>query len=849
MGRERNDPLERRAPSWAIRAIRAQGASSLGGGLLTVAVLLALSWLVSYLLGGAGHVPPHWFYIPILLAAARFGLPGAAAAGLAAGLLAGPLLPADVATHTAQPLADWLGRLGFFVGIGLVMGAVTVGLTSALEREIDLARDAADLALRQGEQRTRSILETANEAVVGMDARGAITDWNRAAEATFGWSREEAIGRILVDTLVPERHREAHRKGFKRFLATGEGPILNTRIELEALHRDGHELPIELTVSALQAGGSPTFIAFVHDITERRKAEEALRASEASLRDVLEAKYRALVEKLPAIVYEAEFGEHGAWRYVSPQIEQMLGFTPERWMAEPALWWERLHPDDRPRAIADEARSRRTGEALRSEYRMVGEDGRVVWFRDEATVVRDEEDRPLFMQGLMFDVSDEKRAEEELRLVNAELERRVLDRTSQLDAANQELVERQERLSEARLEAERANRAKSEFLSRMSHELRTPLNAILGFGQLLDMDELTEHQEEAVRQILKGGGHLLDLINEVLDIARIEVGRMQLSLEPVAVNELVGDAAGLVRPLADQRRVRIEVALADGDPYVVADRQRLQQVLLNLLSNAVKYNREGGSVRCSTRSVGTERLRIDVSDDGMGIPKEEFERLFVPFERLGVEKTGVEGTGLGLALSKQLVDAMEGTLGVESAPGRGSTFTVELPLGAAPVSSWTTGAAERSERPGPTAGIRTVLCIDDNLSHLKVIERLVAYRPEIRLLSALSGSLGVDLARTHRPDAILLDIGLPDTSGHDVLRRLRAEPSTNGIPVIVVSANASDRAMASLLAAGARAHVTKPVDVRRLRGLLDDLLFGVGHDEPVKSATGATDGGKPGGEA
>jgi PAS domain S-box-containing protein len=844
MGRDRNDdPSTQEPPNWAFRAIRAQGASSLTEGLLTVAGLLVVSWLVSYLLGGADHVPPHWFYIPILLAAARFGLPGAAVAAVAAGLLAGPLLPADVALREAQPLADWLSRLGFFVGIGLVMGAVTVGLTTALRREIGHARDATDLAVFEGEQRTRAILETANEAVVGMDGTGAITDWNRAAEQTFGWSREEAIGRALAETLIPERYREAHRNGFARFIATGEGRILNTRLELEALHRDGHEFPIELTISALQADGTPTFIAFVHDITDRRNAEEALRASEASLRDLLEAKYRALVEKLPAIVYEAEFGERGRWRYISPQIEEMLGFTPERWMAEPDLWWQRLHPDDRPRVIEDEARSRRTGEALRSEYRMIGQDGGVVWFRDDATVVRDDDSNPLVLQGVMFDVSDQKRAEEELRVVNAELEQRVLDRTSQLDAANQELVERQERLTEARLEAERANKAKSDFLSRMSHELRTPLNAILGFGQLLDMDELTDHQQEAVRQILRGGNHLLSLINEVLDIARIEVGRMQLSLEPVAVNELVGDAVGLVRPLADQRRVRIEMDLADGDPHVVADRQRLQQVLLNLLSNAVKYNREGGSVRCTTRSVGIERLRIAVSDDGMGMSKEELERLFVPFERLGVEGTGVEGTGLGLALSKQLVDVMIGTLSVESVPGSGSTFTVELPLGTPPDASW---PVEDAAPVTPTT--RTVLCIDDNPANLMVIERLVAYRPEIRFLSALHGSLGVDLARTHRPDAILLDVGLPDASGHEILRRLRAEPSTNGIPVIVVSADPSKDVASSLLDAGARAHVSKPIDVRRLQRLLDDVLFGEGRETSVTTVAGATGAEGLGGE-
>jgi signal transduction histidine kinase len=238
----------------------------------------------------------------------------------------------------------------------------------------------------------------------------------------------------------------------------------------------------------------------------------------------------------------------------------------------------------------------------------------------------------------------------------------------------------------------------------MSHELRTPLNAILGFGQLLEMDDLSEEQKESVRQILKGGTHLLDLINEVLDIARIEAGRMRLSLEPVGVHGLLDDVLALVRPIAEQRDVRLEVeSRADGDPQVVADRQRLQQILLNLLSNAVKYNTEGGAVRSSTRSIGNERLRIDVSDDGMGIPPTELKRLFVPFDRLGMERTGVEGTGLGLALSKQLVEVMGGGLQVESTPGRGSTFTVELPLATAPndsadgeASSW----VGRGSRPG-----------------------------------------------------------------------------------------------------------------------------------------------------
>jgi PAS domain S-box-containing protein len=792
-----------------------------------VVALLALCWLVSYVLGGAGRVPPHWFYVPILVAAARFGLPGAAATAVVAGLVAGPLLPLDVPTGTPQQLLDWMARLGFFLAIGLVMGAIIVRLKSSLEREIAFALEGRDLAVQQGERRTRSIIETANEAVVGMDASGSITDWNRAAEATFGWSREEAVGRRLADTVIPEPYRKDHRKGLERFIATGEARLLNKRIEIEALHREGHEFPVELTISALREGGSVSFIAFVHDITERKRAEEALRESEAALREVMEARYGSLVERLPAIVYEAEFGERGVWRYVSPQIEGMLGFSPERWTAEPDLWWRQLHPDDRTRAIADEARSRETGEPLNSEYRMLARDGRIFWFRDQAAVVLAGDGRPLFLQGVMYDVTNQKRAEQEIRDMNADLERRVADRTSELDTANRKLIERERRLEEARVEAERANRAKSEFLSRMSHELRTPLNAILGFGQLLEMDELSEEQREAVQQIQKGGRHLLDLINEVLDIARIEAGRMSLSLEPVGVNSIVHDGLALVRPLAEERDVRIELGpLADGDPYVFADRQRLQQTFLNLLSNAVKYNRDPGTVRISTRSVGDERLCIDVSDDGVGIPPEKLHRLFVPFERLGVEHSGVEGTGLGLALSRHLVEVMGGDLRVESTPGRGSTFTVELSVAAAPDQASDVEGVEPLDQRVSTMGSRTVLCIEDNPANLKVIERIMARLPGIRLLSAMQGGLGVDLARTHLPDVILLDVGLPDMSGFEALRHLREDPSTSAIPVVVISADASVRQVDRLLAAGAREYVTKPLDVKRLIDLLNSILFG-----------------------
>ncbi len=402
---------------------------------------------------------------------------------------------------------------------------------------------------------------------------------------------------------------------------------------------------------------------------------------------------------------------------------------------------------------------------------------------------------------------------EELRRHAAELEQRVAERTAELDKAKQE--------------ADRANQAKSEFLSRMSHELRTPLNAILGFGQLLEMDSLNPEQREGVEQILKGGRHLLELINEVLDIARIEAGRLGISPEPVSVKEVVGESLDLIAPLAADGRVRLDGGTASiPDRFVLADRQRLKQVLLNLLSNGVKYNRKGGTVALSYEDTLEGRLRINITDTGLGLAPERMARLFTPFERLGAEQAGVEGTGLGLALSKGLVEAMGGTLGVESTPGTGSTFSVELPIVEGPV--------QRLERMGvgmPAAAeleapqkAQIVLYIEDNLSNLKLVQRLLAHRPQVRLLPAMQGRLGLDLAREHRPHLILLDLHLPDVPGDEILRRLREDPETRHIPVVMISADATPGQVERLLAAGARDYLTKPLDVKKFLALLDGAL-------------------------
>jgi signal transduction histidine kinase/CheY-like chemotaxis protein len=367
----------------------------------------------------------------------------------------------------------------------------------------------------------------------------------------------------------------------------------------------------------------------------------------------------------------------------------------------------------------------------------------------------------------------------------------------------------------ARREADRANAAKSEFLSRMSHELRTPLNAVLGFAQLLEMDGITPEQRESVGQIMKGGSHLLQLIDEVLDIARIETGHMPLSVEPVEVGSVVAESIALVRPLAAQQEVSL---VWDPEPsaglHAGADRQRLKQVLLNLLSNAVKYGGGGGRVVIDCRRAPEGRISLAVSDVGPGIPQEKLSQLFVPFERLGADLTPVEGTGLGLALSKRLVEAMGGAIHVETQVGLGSTFFVELPLVEAPVESYERSGEDEVSAPSPGVE-RTVLYVEDNQSNLKLVERILAKRPEISLIQAMQGGLGLELARVHDPDLILLDLNLPDISGQEFLARLRRTPWGAHIPVVVVTADAMPGRLEALKKAGAMTHLTKPFDVRR----------------------------------
>lgn len=386
--------------------------------------------------------------------------------------------------------------------------------------------------------------------------------------------------------------------------------------------------------------------------------------------------------------------------------------------------------------------------------------------------------------------------------------------------------------------AERANKAKSEFLSRMSHELRTPLNAVLGFAELLEMEDPTPRQLDNLSHISKAGKHLLKLVGEVLDIARIEAQQIDLTTEPVAVTGILRECLDLIGPSAQQSDVDIKLLPTQGPPskseaqgsgedqWVLADRQKLRQTLLNLLSNAVKYNKQGGVVTVRSSHNGNGYVRISVDDTGMGIAADQMGRLFMPFERLGANRRHIEGTGLGLALSKLLVEAMAGRIGAESKQEIGSTFWVELPRVVIHAAKNSNVDEERHEGMNDAAAGVTgkVLYIEDNISNLKLVEGIMRHRQGVRLTSAMNGTDGIEAARRVVPDLILLDLNLPDIHGEEVLKRLQKMGETAGTPVVVVSADANRDQIEHLKAIGAHSYMTKPLDVQRLLALIDDLL-------------------------
>ncbi len=531
------------------------------------------------------------------------------------------------------------------------------------------------------------------------------------------------------------------------------------------------------------------------------KADDAVaaaqkRSRELADRNVLLVERCAAAERAMAVVITQQLlavdlistvGYDGHFKSLNPAWERATGYTAEELMSRPFL--DFLHPDDVESTMAQYAHLLETGaDTVYFFNRYPTKAGGWRWL--EWHVRPDPEHQLLYC--VARDVTERMEADRELAV--------------------------------AKEQADTANLAKSEFLSRMSHELRTPLNAILGFGQLLEMDELEAPQRESVGQILGGGRHLLSLVDEVLDISRIETGSMRVLLEPVELMSALHDAVALIAPVAEEAGVMLNTELlAAADDHVLADRQRLRQVVLNLLSNAVKYSRRGDTVTVS--SVWTaDRVRITVSDTGPGIASEKLNRLFVAFDRLDAEETGVPGTGLGLALSKSLTELMGGTIFADSSPGHGSAFTITLQAASSPIHRPRLAEARDAGMLAEVVGARTILYIEDNPSNARLVEQAFASQPSVRVVPAMQGGAGLDFAKARLPDLILLDLHLPDMDGSVVLDRLQADPATAGIPVIVLSADATQAQVRDLLAAGALAYLTKPLEIPNFLAVVAEHL-------------------------
>lgn len=533
-----------------------------------------------------------------------------------------------------------------------------------------------------------------------------------------------------------------------------------------------------------EEGNTIRLVGTVQDVTDRIEFEKRTRESEL--------RFAFAVEGAGDGVWDWDMGT--GTMQLSGNYEGMLGFDKGEIPQTLAAWLESVHPDDLPE-VQSTLEKYLTGKipVYSVELRLRCKDASYKWVLCRGTVVeRDPAGSPVRMIGIHSDISESKASE--LALI------------------------------EARQVADRANQAKSDFLSSMSHELRTPMNAIIGFAQMLEFDEaLSADQQDNVHEILKAGRHLLDLINEVLDLAKIESGRVDLSMEGIELLPLGEDCRHLIQPIADQAGIQLIIDLPPRSA-VFADRVRLKQVLLNLLSNAVKYNRSEGEVRLAVANGANSHLRIQVMDTGPGIPPERINELFLPFNRLGAEASDIEGTGIGLTITRRLVEMMGGQIGVDSTPGIGSTFWIELAQGATAALAEAEAAAKTSPA-RPVADGATVLAIDDNPANLKLIAQIMGMRDHVHLLSAHTPELGIELALAHRPDLILLDINMPGMDGYKVLDILKTNAALRRIPVIAITANAMPRDIERGKAAGFADYLTKPIDIQNFLRVVDALLL------------------------
>jgi PAS domain S-box-containing protein len=632
---------------------------------------------------------------------------------------------------------------------------------------------------RSAEQRYRQLLDAAPDAMLVVDGDGTIEFANAQTERLFGYTRQELIG-TPFERLVPDRFRAVHGEHVRRFRASPNTRTMGSGLDLFGKHRDGRDIPVEVSLSPV----GTSVCAAIRDITERRRLEATSKLNAERLASAVETIEDAFAlfdanDRLVLCnsVYRGLLGDA-----TGPVVGKSYGELIDVWMRDLAF----ASDDDRTRFREERLAGRRDPKGA---FEVHTRDGRTLRVMDRRTAEGG-------IVKTIWDLTQDVRIAAELR--------------------------------HAQGSAEAASAAKSEFLSSMSHELRTPLNAILGFAQLLERDRkepLSARHKERAGQILRGGEHLLRLIDDILDLSRIEAGRVSISKEPVSVPEVLEQVRRTLEPMAVRAAVRFEVApVAAGLPKVAADRVRFSQIVMNFGSNAIKYNRPGGAVTLRVSHEGGT-IRVTVSDTGIGVPEGKQDKLFQPFQRAGQETGPIEGTGIGLVISKRLAELMDGSVGFRSTPGIGSEFWVELPAEAPSERAYPVaapGAAPDSRLEGQVG--RLILYVEDNPANVAFMRDVLGDFEGIELASVPTAEMGIAVARARRPDVVVMDINLPGMSGLEALGVLRSTAETSAIPVIALTAAASERDRQRGIDAGFFRYLTKPVKVDELVSALETLL-------------------------
>jgi PAS domain S-box-containing protein len=638
--------------------------------------------------------------------------------------------------------------------------------------------------IAEGSLRYRELVEAAPDGIVVTDRSGTIRVVNRQAERMFGYTREQMIGQ-RIELLIPGRFRDRHPGHVRTYQTAPRSRPMGTGLDLYGLRSDGTEFPVEISLSPIEVEGGTLFSAAIRDVSDRKRIEAEARRANAYLLsavDSIQDAFSLYDEEDRVVLVNSAFRHLVAGSVVGKTFESIVdamlpsldpgsgsGSSP---VDELRARWVAYHRD--PQGTLE--LHTRTGRTLRLTERATAERGTV---------------------SLIVDITEDQLREQELQ--------------------------------RAHTQAQSASAAKSEFLASMSHELRTPLNAILGFAQLLQRDRkqpLSERQLDRLGHVLSGGEHLLRLIDEVLDLARIEAGRITISTEPVGIAEVIGEVQSTLEPLAARANVNLSADPVPANvPPVVADRTRLAQILMNFGSNAIKYNRPGGHAVFRTARVGSH-VRVTIVDDGIGIPADKRARVFEPFQRAGQEAGPIEGTGIGLSISKRLAELMNGAVGFTSETDKGSEFWVDMPVYVADTATRLPGAATvRPESPLAEAGTaHRIVYVEDNPSNIAFMREVMSDLSSVELLVAPTAEIGIELIRTHQPAAVILDINLPGMSGFDAAKLLKSMPETQSIPLIALSAAALPRDTSRARDAGFYRYLTKPVKIDELLAALEHVI-------------------------